>query len=97
MASYSIIVDTTTTYYFRVSVSIEVQVRLNQSNKFAYLAASVNKGGCDVASSSGIYVAINSNNYWAIYGDQGVAFIHMLTSSWSRGGRGQICVASSHK
>lgn len=50
----------------------EVQVRLEQPNTIAFLAAGVSKGGCDVASASGIYVLINSNNTWAIFEDLGM-------------------------
>lgn len=46
----------------RVSVVTEVSVYLEKLDTVAFLAAGVSKGGCAVASASGIYVTINSSS-----------------------------------
>lgn len=60
--------------FCRRDASVSVSVRIEANAISAFVAAQVDKGGCNVANAHGVYLFIDVTGYWNVTSDLGKLF-----------------------
>jgi len=65
-------------------VTVQVSVALESGSESVFVAARVDKGGCQVAGAGGVFFWVNTTGYWTITTDLGIiktllyTYVHMV-------------------